>query len=452
MAQMDDRFAGRRQPRGNGLPPVRTSARTAKLAALPVAFAGRQAAGVGKRALGRPAAEVSRDIQARTAQHMFEVLGELKGCAAKLGQLLSIYELALPPELAAPYREALTQLQDSAPAMLPRAVHEAMAASMGRNWRARFREFDDRRPAAASVGQVHRAVWHDGRPVAVKVQYPGAKAAVQSDLKQLRRISVLAGVFLPGADVPAVTEEICDRITEELDYQREAEYQQAFAAGYADDPDFLVPQVVEQTGDVLVSDWVIGTPLAKLIAFGAQAERDRVGMLILRFNLSGPQRCGLLYGDPHPGNYRVMPDGRLGVLDFGACAEPPPGVLAMAVDIMHTIRDGDADEYAAMVRRNGFVQPGRYFDELALAEALAPFREPLVAPTFRLTSEWLREQVVRATDPRLTNVNRQLTMPAELTPIARMLLSGAGVLCQLNTSGPLRDEIARWTPGFDPLG
>lgn len=448
MTPIDDRFGRRKRgSKSNGLP-VRTATRNAKLASLPVAFAGRQAAGVGKRAHGRPAAEVSKDIQLRTAQHMFEVLGELKGCAAKLGQLLSIYELALPPEIAAPYREALSQLQDSAPAMLPRAVHDAMAASMGGGWRSNFREFDDRHPAAASVGQVHRAVWQDGRPVAVKVQYPGAKEAVRSDLQQLKRISVLAGVFLPGADVPAITQEICDRITEELDYLLEADYQRAFAAGYTDDPEFYVPDVVAQQGDVLITDWVTGTPLSKLIAYGAQAERDRVGMLILRFNLSGPQRCGLLYGDPHPGNYRILPDGRLGVIDFGACAPPSPGLLDLAADILDTVLNGGPEEYAALVRRCGFVQPGRYFDELALAEAVAPFRQPLLEPTFRLTSDWLRKQVLRATDPRLTNVNRQLTMPAELTQPARMLLSCAGVLCQLNAGGPIRDEIARWIPGF----
>lgn len=449
MTPIDDRFGRRKRgSRSTGLPPVRTATRNAKLASLPVAFAGRQAAGVGKRALGRPAAEVSKDIQLRTAQHMFEVLGELKGCAAKLGQLLSIYELALPPEIAAPYRQALSQLQDSAPAMLPRAVHDAMAASMGRDWRSSFREFDDRHPAAASVGQVHRAVWQDGRPAAVKVQYPGAKEAIRSDLQQLKRISMLAGVFLPGADVPAITQEICNRITEELDYAVEAGYQRTFAAAYADDPEFYVPDVVAQQGDVLVTDWMTGTPLSKLIAYGAQAERDRIGMLILRFNLSGPERCGLLYGDPHPGNYRILPDGRLGVLDFGACATFRPELIEMAGNILATVLNGGPDEYAAMVRRHGFVQPGRYFDELALAEAIAPFREPLLQPTFRLTADWLREQVLRAADPRLTNVNRQLTMPAELTHVARMGLSCAGVLCQLNAAGPIRDEFARWIPGF----
>ncbi|WP_131822967.1 AarF/UbiB family protein, partial [Mycobacteroides chelonae] len=152
-------------PAVDGNPPTHRFVRSAKLASLPIAFAGRQVAGLGKKAMGRATAEVNLEIQAKTAQHMFEVLGELKGCATKLGQLLAVFELALPPQVAEPYRVALSRLQNSAPAMLPPTVHAAMAASMGGNWHEQFLEFDDRRAAAASIGQVHRAVWRDGRQV-----------------------------------------------------------------------------------------------------------------------------------------------------------------------------------------------------------------------------------------------------------------------------------------------
>ncbi|SUB10494.1 Aminoglycoside acetyltransferase regulator [Nocardia brasiliensis] len=433
--------------RSDGKPPVRAAVRNAKLAALPVAFAGRQAAGVGKRALGRSAEEVNRDIQLRTAQHMFEVLGELKGCAAKLGQLLAIYELALPPEIAEPYRIALSQLQDSAPAMLPKTVHAAIAASMGENWRWHFQEFDDRRAAAASLGQVHRAVWHDGRPVAVKVMYPGGRQAVEGDLEQLRRISLLATVFLPGADVKAVTEAICDCVREELDYAAEAEYQRAFAAAYADDPDFYVPQVVAQRGDVLITEWVEGTPVTRIVATGAQAERDRVGMLMLRFVTSGWGRHGLLYADPHPGNFRVLPDGRLGVVDFGACcAWPPEGFEELTIDYFKAFANGGPMELEAATRRHGFVAAGRNFDSEALFKAVSPCSEPLKHSTYRMTTPWLRKQVLRTTNPRLTNVVREMTMPAYFTPFARSMLTLVGVLSQLETEGPFRDEILRWLP------
>ncbi|WP_433681578.1 ABC1 kinase family protein [Nocardia sp. CA-119907] len=436
----------------NGKPPVRTAVRNAKLAAIPVAFAGRRAAGVGKRAMGRSAGEVDRDIQMRTAQHIFEVLGELKGCATKLGQLLAIYELALPRELAEPYKIALSQLQDSAPAMLPRSVHAAMAASMGENWRWHFREFDDRRAAAASLGQVHRAVWRDGTPVAVKVMYPGGRQAVANDLDQLRRISTLATVFVPGADVKGVTEAICACVLDELDYAAEADHQRAFAAAYADDPDFYIPRVIEQRGDVLITEWLDGTPLPRIITAGTRAERDRVGMQLVRFMASSWIRSGLLYGDPHPGNFRVLPDGRLGVVDFGACAPwPTEGFEEWAFDYCDALFNGGPTDLEAAARRHGFCEPGRTLDAEDLFNIVVPCIEPFQHPTYRFTTRWLRKQVLRVTNPRLSNALRQATMPAHYTPFARSMLTLVGAIGQLETEGPFRDEVGRWHPTLHEL-
>ncbi|MET8875782.1 AarF/ABC1/UbiB kinase family protein [Nocardia sp. NPDC004604] len=439
-------------PNPHGKPPVRTAVRNAKLAAIPVAFAGRQAAGVGKRAMGRSAGEVDREIQMRTAQHIFEVLGELKGCATKLGQLLAIYELALPRELAEPYKIALSQLQDSAPAMLPRSVHAAMAASMGENWRWHFREFDDRRAAAASLGQVHRAVWRDGTPVAVKVMYPGGKQAVANDLDQLRRMSTLATVFVPGADVKGVTEAICACVLDELDYAAEADHQRAFAAAYADDPDFYIPRVVEQRGDVLITEWLDGTPLPRIVAAGTRAERDRVGMQLVRFMASSWIRSGLLYGDPHPGNFRVLPDGRLGIVDFGACTPwPAEGFEEWAFDYCDALFNGGPTDLEAAARRHGFCEPGRTLDAEDLFNMMVPCIEPFQHPTYRFTTRWLRKQVLRVTNPRLSNALRQATMPAHYTPFARSMLTLVGAIGQLETEGSFRDEVGRWHPTLHEL-
>lgn len=428
--------------------PVRPVVRSARLASIPLGFAGRRVAATGKRMIGRPRVEVNAELHARTARHMFEVLGELRACAAKLGQFMSIYELVLPDQVAAPYRVALSQLQESTPAMLPKAVHAVLAEQLGEGWRGLFRDFDDRHAAAASLGQVHRAVWNDGRTVAVKLMYPGAREAVAGDLRHLKRVSWLASPFLSGADIRGIVDELCLRITDELNYELEAANQRRFAAAYAGSADFLVPAVVHQSGDVLITEWVDGKPLSQVIANGHQRERDRVGELFLRFNLTGPARCGLFYGDPHPGNYRVTADGRLAVFDFGACAEPPLGFTEMAADLLAGIVGGNPETMAANARRYGFVAPGVDLDAAALADELGLFREALVRPTFRFTTKWLRSVVLHVSQLHLSNVNRQLTLPARLTPIGRTFVAGAGVLCQIGGEVRVRDAVLTLVPEF----
>ncbi|MEI6230838.1 MAG: AarF/UbiB family protein, partial [Actinomycetes bacterium] len=171
--------------------PRRAFTRGAKLAALPLGYAGRTAVGVGKRVGGKPAEAVALEIQQRTAEQVFKTLGELKGGAMKFGQAMSIFEVALPDELLGPYRAALTKLQDAAPPLPAETVHAVLTEALGDDWRDRFAEFDDKPAAAASIGQVHKAKWHDGRDVAVKIQYPGAGKALMGDLNQVSRMATM---------------------------------------------------------------------------------------------------------------------------------------------------------------------------------------------------------------------------------------------------------------------
>jgi predicted unusual protein kinase regulating ubiquinone biosynthesis (AarF/ABC1/UbiB family) len=429
--------------------PRRAITRTAKLATLPVGLAGRTALGLGKRLGGRPAELVAAEIQHRTADQIFRVLGELKGGAMKFGQALSIFEAALPPEIAGPYRATLTKLQESAPPLPSGTVHRVLAEDLGPDWREAFAEFNDKPAAAASIGQVHRARWRDGREVAVKIQYPGAGRALLSDFNQLSRVARLFAVLMPGLEVKPLLDELRTRVAEELDYHLEAESQHAFAVAYAGDPDIFVPDVVAGTSHVLITEWMDGTPFSKIISDGSQEERDRAGIMFARFLFSGPARAGLLHADPHPGNFRLLADGRLGVLDFGAVDRLPGGLPPFMGRLLRIVHEGtELGPAEQELREQGFIREGIEFDPEALRAFLAPLAEPSRVERFRFSREWLRAEATRVADPRAANVSRRLNLPPSYVLIHRVSTAGMGVLCQLECEGPYRAEMIRWMPGY----
>ncbi|MEV4221604.1 AarF/UbiB family protein [Nonomuraea sp. NPDC049725] len=428
--------------------PRRAVTRSAKLASLPLGFAGRAALGLGKRIGGKPAEIVAEEIQQRTAEQIFKVLGELKGGAMKLGQALSIFEAALPAEIVGPYRATLTKLQDAAPPLPASTVHKVLAQQLGDNWRDHFLSFDDQPTAAASIGQVHRAVWHDGREAAVKIQYPGAGKALLGDFAQLARLGKLFGALLPGLDIKAVLAELRERIAEELDYLREAEAQHAFALEFHNDPDFHVPDVIAANEMVLVTEWMDGTPLSRIITGGTQEERDRAGLLFVRFLFCSPARVGMLHADPHPGNFRMLPNGKLGILDFGAVNRMPDGYPMVFGQLTRIFNQGDMATVVQGLRDEGFIRPGIEVDHDALRAFLSPYVEPTAVEEFTFSREWLQDQFASVTDLRPTNVVRQLNLPVSYVLIHRVHAAGVGVLCQLGATARFRDEVVRWVPGF----
>ncbi|MER7666356.1 AarF/ABC1/UbiB kinase family protein [Streptomyces sp. NPDC096193] len=437
--------------------PRKAVTRTAKLAALPLGFAGRATWGLGKRIGGKSAEIVAKELQQRTAEQLFKVLGELKGGAMKFGQAMSVFESALPEDIAGPYRAALTKLQDAAPPMPTRTVHTVLAERLGEDWRDLFLSFEDKPAAAASIGQVHRAVWHDGREVAVKVQYPGAGEALLSDLTQLSRFARLLGPLIPGMDIKPLITELRDRVSEELDYELEAQAQGEHAAEFADDPDVLVPDVVHQSDQVLVTEWIDGIPLAEVIASGTEEQRNRAGQLLARFLFSGPARTGLLHADPHPGNFRLLPDEdgetwRLGVLDFGTVDRLPGGLPQTIGDCLRMTLEGEADAVYDLLRSDGFVKDEIELDPDAVLEYLVPIIEPAEAEEFTFTRGWMRTQAARIADIRSPahQLGKQLNLPPSYLLIHRVTLSTIGVLCQLNATVRLRDELESWLPGFLP--
>ncbi len=434
--------------------PRKAITRTAKLATLPLGFAGRTALGLGRRVGGRPAEVVAAEVQARTAEQLFKVLGELKGGAMKFGQAMSIFEAALPDEVAGPYRATLTKLQDAAPALPAATVHKVLAEELGQTWRRKFRSFDDRPAAAASIGQVHRAVWQDGREVAVKVQYPGAGQALLSDLAQVSRVARVSAGWVPGVDIKPITDELQARARDELDYGMEAEAQRAFHEAFDGDPSFVVAAVVAQSEHVIVSEWLEGRPLSKIITDGTPDERDRSAQLYLEFLLAGPQRARLLHADPHPGNFRLTPDGRLGVLDFGAVNRLPDGLPAHLGALLARSLDGDHPAVVQGLRDDGFIKPHLQVDGEALLDYLSPFLEPARDESFRFNRTFLRELFAHINDPRRPQwgVGLKLNLPPQYLLIHRVWLGGIGVMCQIEGQVQVRSTLATYLPGFTTEG
>jgi len=437
--------------------PRKAVQRTARLAALPLGYAGRTALGFGRRIGGAPAETVLTDVQQRTAEQLFRTLGELKGGAMKVGQAMSIFEAALPEELAAPYREQLTRLQDSAPPMPTITVRQILAEQLGADWAEHLVELDPVPAAAASIGQVHRARWSDGREVAVKVQYPGAAAALRSDLRQLARLARSLGPMMPGIDVRALVTELQERAVEELDYRLEAEAQAAFAAEYRDDPDIVVPAVVAHAEKVLVTEWMESSgSLAEVIRSGSQAERDHYGGLLVHFLFSCPSRTGMLHADPHPGNFRLLPradgtPGRLGVLDFGAVARLPERELPRTIGSLIRIASmDDYDQLVTALRDEGMIRDRISIDADQLRAYLGPFIEPASVPEFTFSREWMQGQFRRLNDPRgeAFPVMLRLNLPASYLLIHRTWVGTIGVLSQLGATVPFRALLEESLPGF----
>ena len=427
--------------------------RSMKLASLPMSFAGRAALGWGQKVTGRDADEVAMTMLERNAEQLFAVLGELKGGAMKLGQALSVYESMIPAEFAEPYQRALTQLQSQGPALPTATVRRVLDQQLGRNWTSHFQDFSDAPAAAASIGQVHRGIWQDGREVAVKIQYPGADLALQADLKQLQRMARLFNLVVPGLDAHALISEIRERMLEELDYRAEADHQRAFHAEFADSDVINVPAVVASAPKVIISEWIDGTPLSRLIREPklpeGEAERDRIAAITLELLYSSPARVGLLHADPHPGNFLIQPDGRIGVIDFGAVAVLPDGLPTVLGEITRYAANNDPDELIALLRKERFVTGD--VPPADVLRWLGGLVDPVREEKFHFHRAWLSRQGERVVNPysnAYLKTGRALNLPAEHMLVLRVTGGWTNILAQLDCTVAAREIALRWVPGF----
>jgi predicted unusual protein kinase regulating ubiquinone biosynthesis (AarF/ABC1/UbiB family) len=455
--------------------------RTSRLAALPLRHAARTAAAASR--LSRAATD---EVAARTAEQVFGTLGELKGGAAKLGQAMSVFEAAMPEEVAAPYRSALRRLTDAQPAMpagtARRVVDADLTVAYGPHWRERLVAFDDRPVAAASIGQVHRGRWRTdgGRvvDVAVKVQYPGVGKALRSDLRQAR---LLARVIarLTRLNVSGLADELASRIVEELDYVREGRVQTEVAAAFTrrapeaiaaaraagvHEPEgrtcVTVPSVYAATPRVLITGWLEGESLSTLLdgrtdllpAGWRELDRSDAADLaarLLSHAIYAPAACtGWMHADLHAGNFLLLPGGRLGMLDFGAVAATPGGIPAAFGQLAAAVLAGDGPAATRLARQAGALAPGAQADPQLIVELLHPIAVTAAASSFTYSRPWLRGLMAHLTAPRFAPALRKLTPPREYALVWRATLSAAGLFAQLGATVPTRGFHLAYSPGF----
>lgn len=427
------------------------AARNARLASIPVGMAGRAALGAAKRLTGKSRDEVNAELMEKAANQLFTVLGELKGGAMKVGQALSVLEAAVPEEFGEPYREALTKLQKDAPPLSAEKVHRVLDGQLGTKWRSRFQSFDDTPIASASIGQVHKGVWSDGREVAVKIQYPGADEALRADLKTMQRMTSLLKQLTPGADVQSVVDELVERTEMELDYRLEADNQRAFAKAYEGHPHFLVPHVVGSAPKVMVSEWIEGgIPMSQIIRSGTVEQRDIMGTRLFELTFDAPARVGMMHGDAHPGNFMLLPDGRMAVIDFGAVAPLPDGLPEEMGIMIRLAKDKRYDELLPVMEQAGFVRKGEQLPIEAIDEMLAQYVEPIEVPVFHYTRKWLQRHAASNMEraPQQLKMARQMDLPVNLAIPLRVIASNVAISCQLDCHVPVREMAEKLIPGF----
>ena len=376
--------------------------------------------------------------QAKNAEMLFEVLGSLRGGAAKLGQALSVFEPAVPQQLIGPYRQALTKLQEQ----LPPIPIDALKSSLGGLPAGVV--VDPTPVASASLGQVHRGTWSDGRAVAVKIQYPGIERMVRADAIALRALGPVIEAVFPGSEAMNIVDEHVRHLQRELDYDAEARSQRRFARAWSRRKDINIPEVVWNSPTVLVTEWSESIPLREIIASEPGSElyglRDRAGLLLLKFTLLNPERLGLVHGDPHPGNFRISPDGaQLTVLDFGAVGEEDGFTELFALAALALQSGEPAAMTSAHERwmRKGWLDPS--VDVTRFSELLSTETSPLSKRNFRFTRDWMNSQASRWWSPSATfEAATQVRMPSAALLEHRALTGALALCCQLEATVPLR--------------
>lgn len=385
----------------------------------------------------------------RTADDVTQTMGDMKGAVMKLGQVLSLMTGVLPDEMAT----QLSTLQASAPPMAYQLVEQVFQREYGRSPDQVFRHFDRQPFAAASIGQVHRARLHDGTPVAVKVQYPGVREAIEHDLANVGMMLSLGGLVARGLDVGPIVRDLKEGIRLELDYLHEAASQQRFFDAFEGHAFIRVPRVYHEftTGTVLVQELLQGKPFSETAKL-SQAERDRIGEIIYRFCFGSLYRHRLFNGDPHPGNYLLMDHGAVGFVDYGCVAEFSEATLAGFKQVIRTLMAGDREGWRRATEAIGILRPGAPFTTEQLYEHMHWYWAPILAEEVTFTPDLAGEMVRRNTQTGGLGgqINRWCNVPEGMVFLTRINFGLAGLFANLRATGPWAAIVAEYVDGTPP--
>lgn len=411
------------------MPKIPTSriARTAKFGGLVAGqsarWAGTQLANRTRNPQDAEAADAKRALA--LADELVTQLGQMKGAAMKLGQVLSTVDFEMVPEgEREAFKAKLAALRDDAPQVPFAKMRQVVIDDLGGSLEEHFQEFDRTPVAAASIGQVYRARLHDGRDVAVKVQYPGVAEAVETDLRNAAVLLPLVKRLAPGLDAKAILNELRDRIGEELDYELEAQNQRRIARAFRGHPYIMVPAVVTSmsTRRVLITDFVEGRGFAKVQQLDEE-QRDRFAEICFRFfyGLLGRERIAA--GDPHPGNYLLAGDGRVCFLDFGLIRRMDADYLDEERALAQAVIAGDADTVHDKLSSLGYLpEPDTFEPDRVLAQ-LATAGEWYFTTGFRrLDPEYVRSSMELSGSPASPYFDemRRQTIPPQALLLRRM--------------------------------
>jgi predicted unusual protein kinase regulating ubiquinone biosynthesis (AarF/ABC1/UbiB family) len=438
--------------------PTSRVGRTAKIGGLAagqaIRQAGTRAANVARSRDGRSAALERRQVEA--AKQIVAALGTMKGAAMKLGQVMSFLDVGLvPEEYREEFQHELAALRDAAPTVTFKDMRKVIEQELEERVEDVFGEFEEEPIAAASIGQVYRARLHDGRDVAVKVQYPGVAAAVRADMQNLGLILRLAKRIAPGLDPQAIGKEIRDRIHEELDYELEAQNQRALARIFRGHPFIVIPGVVTSLSRerVIVTEYVRGTGFEELKRY-PQEERDRIGEIIFRFYFGCLYRHHQFSGDPHPGNSMLLEDGRMAFFDFGLFKRMPPGSVELEIAVTRAVIEGDTDTIMRLGTDVGFFpEPEKFDPERVLEHFRAATSWYTVDETVQLSPEYATQVLIDMSDPRSQYFGqlRHESAPPDHIFGRRMEVLTLAVLAQLHVRGNFHRIAREWFYGDEPV-